>query len=317
MKIGILGCGATGSVFAAYLALGGADDIWMIDLNKAHMDKVAADGLTMVTPSGEKHVDGLHATTNAADAGVCDILIVVVKSTQTVGALNGAKCCIGPETVICSLQNGLGNERALSEFVSTDRILCGVGRIGTELAEPGKCVARPNLKLTNLYVGCVGTVGALSEKAGKFLVETFAKGGLKPEYCEDVRPNLWKKAGSNSGFNTVCGVLRLKVEEATDDPNGAALIDNVFREIGAVGDAMGIPGLYETLSSDAPNVIKSLTGYYTSMAQDMLIRHCETEVDSLTGAISYYGKQVGVPTPTCDVLSMIVKAIQANYDKQY
>ena len=38
---------------------------------------------------------------------------------------------------------------------------------------------------------------------------------------------------------------------------------------------------------------------------------------TLTGAISYYGKQVGVPTPTCDVLSMIVKAIQANYDKQY
>ena len=38
MKIGILGCGATGSVFASYLRMGGADDIWLIDLNKAHMD---------------------------------------------------------------------------------------------------------------------------------------------------------------------------------------------------------------------------------------------------------------------------------------
>ena len=37
MKIGILGCGATGSVFASYLRMGSADDIWLIDLNKAHM----------------------------------------------------------------------------------------------------------------------------------------------------------------------------------------------------------------------------------------------------------------------------------------
>lgn len=47
MKIGILGCGATGSVFASYLRMGGADDIWLIDLNKAHMDAVRDHGMTM------------------------------------------------------------------------------------------------------------------------------------------------------------------------------------------------------------------------------------------------------------------------------
>ena len=46
MKIGILGCGATGSVFASYLRMGGADDIWLIDLNKAHMDAVRDHGMT-------------------------------------------------------------------------------------------------------------------------------------------------------------------------------------------------------------------------------------------------------------------------------
>lgn len=317
MKIGIIGCGATGSVFASYLALGGADDIWMIDLYKAHMDKVRESGLTMKTAQGTFHVDGLHATTNADDVGVCDILLVVVKSTQTVSAMESVKCCIGPNTVVCSLQNGLGNEIPLRKYVSEDHILCGVGRIGTELVEPGVCLARPNLKLTNLYVGHICGRCDASAAAGKFLAETFEKGGLRPQYCEDVRPFIWQKAGSNSGFNTVCAVLRLKVEEATASPDGVALIDQVFAEIGAVGDAMGIPGLYQHLMDDKPNVIRSLTGYYPSMAQDMLIRKCKTEVDNMTGAISYYGKQVGVPTPTCDVLSQIVRAIEMNYDKQY
>ncbi len=317
MKIGIIGCGATGSVFAAYLALGGANDIWMIDLYKEHMDKINAEGLTMETAQqGSFHVDGLHATTNAADVGVCDVLIVVVKSTQTESAMENAKCCIGPDTIVCSLQNGLGNEIPLSKYVTEDRILCGCGRIGTELRAPAYCFARPNIKLTNLFVGAI-VPDTKAEAAGRYLVEAFEKGGLRPQYCEDVRPYVWNKAGSNSGFNTVCAILRLKVEEATASPDGMALVDQVFQEIGAVGEAMGIPGLYQKLCDDKPNVIKSLTGYYPSMAQDMLIRHCKTEVDFMTGAISHYGKQVGVPTPTCDVLSQIVRAIEVNYDKQY
>lgn len=317
MKIGIIGCGATGSVFASYLALGGANDLWMIDMYQAHMDMVRESGLTMNTAQGSFHVDGLHATTNAEEVGVCDILIVVVKSTQTESAMESAKCCIGPNTIVCSLQNGLGNEIPLKKYVPEDRILCGVGRIGTELSGPGVCVARPNLKLTNLFVGQISARSEAAEAAGKYLVEAFEKGGLRPQYCEDVRPYIWNKAGSNSGFNTVCAVLRLKVEEATACPDGMALVDQVFAEIGAVGEAMGIPGLYQKLSEDKPNVIKSLTGYYPSMAQDMLIRRCKTEVDFMTGAISHYGKQVGVPTPTCDVLSQIVRAIEVNYDKQY
>ena len=54
-----------------------------------------------------------------------------------------------------------------------------------------------------------------------------------------------------------------------------------------------------------------------SIAQDMLYKKLRTEVDTLTGTISDYGKQFNVPTPTCDVLSDIVRCIQDNYDNQY
>jgi ketopantoate reductase len=45
MKIAMIGSGAAGSVFAGYLRKGGAEDIWLVDLYKAHMDKIAKDGL--------------------------------------------------------------------------------------------------------------------------------------------------------------------------------------------------------------------------------------------------------------------------------
>ena len=44
MKIAMIGSGAAGSVFAAYLKRGGAD-MYLVDMYKAHMDKIAAEGL--------------------------------------------------------------------------------------------------------------------------------------------------------------------------------------------------------------------------------------------------------------------------------
>ena len=39
MKIAMIGSGATGSVFASYLRLGGAD-VWLVDPYKAHRHAV-------------------------------------------------------------------------------------------------------------------------------------------------------------------------------------------------------------------------------------------------------------------------------------
>ena len=47
------------------------------------------------------------------------------------------------------------------------------------------------------------------------------------------------------------------------------------------------------------------------------MNHRQTEIDVLNGKLSEYGKQFGIPTPVNDLLTVMVKAIQANYDKQY
>ncbi len=316
MKIGIVGAGATGSVFAAYLKLGGIDEIWLIDIYKAHMEKVQASGLTFRDPSGDRLIEGLHATCVAADAGICDVLIVLVKATQTDSAMQNAAPCIGPDTVVISLQNGLGNELALKKFVPIERIMIGCGRIGTELPEPAVCVSKPNSGTTNMFIGPL-VENELTLKVGKTLEAAFLAGGLEPKYYSDVRPYIWQKATSNSGFNTVCAVLRLKMREVAETEDGLDLVKAIFKEASDVAQVLGIPPMYDSLVAGIPNTVANLGDYYPSMAQDMLVYQRETEVTALTGAISVYGRQAGVPTPTCDVLSKVVKAIQVNYDKQY
>ena len=91
-----------------------------------------------------------------------------------------------------------------------------------------------------------------------------------------------------------------------------------MREACAIATAKGVPyDAVEFENTHLKNFIDNMGDYYPSMAQDMLINHRQTEIDVLNGKLSEYGRQLGIPTPVNDLLTIMVKAIQANYDKQY
>lgn len=185
------------------------------------------------------------------------------------------------------------------------------------LTAPGQCDSRPAQGIVNMYLGPVYG-GSIAAEGCKYIVDCFAKGGLNPEYLDDVRPALWKKAASNSGFNTVCGVLGLTMKQVYEDENALAMVKQILKEASDCAKALGIADdLYTGLVSDIPKTVASYGDYYPSLAQDMLIYKRQTEVNTLSGAISRFGKIAGVATPTCDVLSQAVRAVQANYDKRY
>ena len=53
------------------------------------------------------------------------------------------------------------------------------------------------------------------------------------------------------------------------------------------------------------------------MAQDVLMHQRQTEVELLNGAIVRYGKSLGIETPVNEAMTLMIKTIQENYDKQF
>ena len=88
MKIGIIGCGAMGSVYAALLADAG-NEVWAIDTWAEHVDAINRAGLRLEGASGDRTVR-LNATTSAADAGECDLVIVATKADGVASAARSA-----------------------------------------------------------------------------------------------------------------------------------------------------------------------------------------------------------------------------------
>ncbi len=314
MKIAMVGSGAAGSVFAAYLRKGGAE-LSLVDRYKAHMDLCRERGLIFVSPTGEELLTGFRTAQSASELETQDIVILMVKATQTESLIEDLKHCVGEETVIVSLQNGLGNDELLSRYFPAERILYGFGTIGTELPEPGKCVSKPES-------GVIMRFGAakespLSERAGKYLEECFCAGGCETVFEKDIRPFVWKKAISNSGYNTLSALLRLKVGDFLELEEGVALIKSVWAEGCAVCRAETGVDLWPEMLEELPRLKQGFATYYPSMAQDVLIHQRQTEVQLLNGAIVRHGAALGIPTPVNEALTRMICCMQACYNKQY
>ncbi len=314
MKIAMIGSGAAGSVFAAYLKKGGAD-LYLVDRYEAHMNKVQQDGLTFVSPAGTEVLSGFHTAATAEALGEMDIVILMVKATQTHAVMQSVLSCIGDNTVLVSLQNGLGNDQLLAQYLPEDRIICGFGTIGTELPCPGTCVAKPESGII-MHFGA-SKKSELVDRIGAYLEKTFTAGGCEARYEENIKPFIWKKAISNSGYNTLSAVTRLKVGPLLSDENGRALVEQVWREGCAVAEADGAGDLWPEMERELPRLAEGFSTYYPSMAQDVLIHHRKTEISVLNGAIVNYGKRYNIPTPVNSVLTSVLNCVQNNYVNQY
>lgn len=314
MKIAMIGSGAAGSVFAAYLRLGGAE-LWLVDKYAAHMDAVANNGLEFREGNSIRKIDGFHTSMSAADIGIMDVVIIMVKASQTEVIMPSVMSCIGENTVVVSLQNGLGNDLVLAGYVPKDRILCGFGRIGTELIAPGICAAKPETGVTMRFGPAQES--ELNRRIGLKLAEIFQSGGCEARYESNIKPYIWKKAIANSGYNTVCAVLGLKVGAVLNDPNGIELVKSVWAEGCAVAKAAGSGDLWPEFEEELEALRDGFGDYYPSMAQDVLLFRRQTEIAYLNGAIADYGRRLGVATPVNTAMTRIISCIQSNYEKQY
>jgi 2-dehydropantoate 2-reductase len=309
MKIAMIGSGAAGSVFAAYLKRGGAE-LYLVDRYKAHMDKIAQDGLLLRELGKEYKLTGFHTSDSAENIGTMDAVILMVKCTQTENIMPTVMPCIGKETVVISLQNGLLNEEILSRFVEKERLILGFGKIGTELPEPGVCVAKPESG-TAMYFG-PAKESELSRKVGRELEKCFIAGGCNASYEVNIKDYIWRKAVSNCGYNAVSAVLRLPVGPILRSEQGNSIVQQVWKECSQVAEAMGVPGIWAEMEQERERLLVGFADYYSSMAQDVLHQR-QTEIEHMNGAIVRFGKEHGIATPVNELLTNMVITIQKNY----
>ena len=303
MRVGIIGAGALGSVIGGSLAEAG-NDVLLVNRNRAHVDAINRDGLTIRTDGRDRAV-AIRAAIPAEVGDPADLVIVLVKSFHTAEAVREAIELVGPNTTVLSLQNGLGHEDILIGLVGRDRVIAGKTYIGGVMFGPGHVIAGVDGKET-----IIGELdGRISPRIER-IAATFEAAGMKLVVSRNIMGAMWDKLLVNIATGALSGITRLAYGGLYAVPELEVAAMAAVAEAIAVAKASGI-ALETVHPRDA--WVKAGSGlppeFKASMLQS-LEKGSVTEVDFINGAVVRAGAKAGVPTPVNATLVACVKGIE-------
>ena len=215
MRIAIVGTGAMGSVYAAILADAG-HEVWAIDRWSEHVEAMHEHGLRLEGASGDRTV-AVHATTDATDAGVCDLVIIATKALDVEAAAEAVRPLIGADTVVLPIQNGLGSADRIAAVLGEEQVMIGVvGGFGASMVGPGHA-HHNGWELVRLGERHAGPHAALQQRAEHLLAQLRSPIGPDAEHPEDrvVHEQL------SDGRTAPAGCELLDRERQIDDGSAA------------------------------------------------------------------------------------------------
>jgi 2-dehydropantoate 2-reductase len=289
-RIIVLGAGAVGSAYAAFLSR--KHEVIIVG-NEAHVRAVNSQGLTIVGDG--KETFHLRAMTKIDDIPAKTLVILTTKAYDTARAMDSIKDLLKDDTIILILQNGLGNEEIVRNVVGSKHVIVrGVTSMSAELLEPG---------LVQHWKG--ETVIGQNDVA-KEMVELFKECGLGTKFSDNIKQDVWSKLVVNCVVNPLTAILGV-----TD---GAIIVDSlkpVRNEIVAeclrAARAEGIK-----LPDDSTERIdRKVVGYsnFSSMYHD-LRRGKRTEIDFLNGKIVELCAKHRIPAPMNVTLVCFIRFLE-------
>lgn len=303
MKICIVGCGAVGSLFAAHLAKAGEAEIWAYDVWKEHTDAIQANGLRL--SGAAEFTARLHATSDPKELPRCEYGIVATKAIHSRHAIAQTAQVFKEASAVCSVQNGVGNEEILAEYVKyvirgttfPAGHPIGPGHIGYDIK--GDTWIGP-------FEPTQTPMSRVEELAG-----LMTRSGMNTIALKDARGAQWTKLIFNASTNPVGALTLLHHGAATRFSPTGTLFNDLIAEGESVARALGIelhgdPRQLVQKGANAPGKHRA------SMLQDILAKR-QTEVDFMNGAIVKWGEQARVPTPLNRALWELIKGLEHSW----
>lgn len=299
MKIGIVGAGAMGGLFAAQIHEAGHDVI-LVEHGGELVNVIRKWGLFLDGFSGDRTVK-VPITDDPREAGPQDLVLICVKAYDTESAVAGAGPLVGPETVVVSLQNGLGNLEVLAGAFGPERIIGGTTAHGATVLGLGRI----------RHAGKGDTVlGAYGEQAAVHLerVTAFLSAArFETRSTDDLDGLLWSKLIVNVGINALTALLRVPNGLLAENESARKVMRSAVLEALEVARAKGVRLLHEDPAAQAEQVARATATNRSSMLQDVL-RGKRTEIDFINGAVVREAERLGLAVPVNRMLTDLVHA---------
>ena len=310
MKIVIVGPGAMGCLFAAFLCKARSKDneIYLFDHDRSRAVRLAKQGVSVEGIAGNWHVEP-RVSSDLKDISRPDLMILCVKSYDTKTAVESLKSVIGDDTSILTLQNGIGNVEIIGETAGPDRVIGGITNLGATWLDTGR------VRFSGKGETVIGKVDAKASVQMRAIRELFNRAGIETKISQDIKGFLWSKLIVNAGINALAAITRLNNGGLLEYEGSRKILRQAVTEAVKVAKRKRIRLLYDDPLAKVEAVCEATESNVSSMLQDVL-RGKRTEIDFINGVVVRFAQELGIAVPVNTMLVDLVKVIESSYGKR-
>jgi 2-dehydropantoate 2-reductase len=300
MRVAVVGAGAMGSVYACLLGDAG-HDVSIVDPWVEHVMAVREHGLRVEGASGDRVVR-VAAATDPAEIGAVDLVVIATKAMHVRAAAEGARALLDADTVVLTIQNGLGSADVAGSMLGETRVVVGVaGGFGASIVAPGH-VHHHGMKLISIGE----QHGPVTERVAR-IAGVWREAGFDVQASHDMDRVVWEKLICNVCFSGTCTVLRATIGEVLDDPDAWSVARACAVEAYDVARASGVALEIDDPVAHVAAFGERLRGAKPSMLLDRLAGS-PSEIDVINGAIPSRAAALGRRAPVNETVAALVKA---------
>lgn len=301
-RIGIVGAGALGSYIGARLLAAGEDAHLLMRRGR---EAVAREGLTIEEADGSRtHVANIPVHGSAESLGPCDIVLVTLKTTANAQLPQLLAPLLRKDTLVLTLQNGLGNVEFLREQCGAQEVLGGLCFIGVVRASDTlirNSVPNGGQVLLGDPDGCEST-------RLRAAADLLARAHIHVKTTADLSEALWRKLVWNVPFNGLTVAAGgVTCEVIVETPALAEAARGLMSEIQAAARTQGVEIEDDFLEKQLPFTAK-LGPYAPSSLTDFRANRA-LEVEAIFGEPLRRGTATGTPMPLLGMLYGILGAL--------
>ena len=321
MRTAILGAGALGIIIGALMTKNGKQ-VDLIDSYQENVDALNADG-ARVTGNLELHWP-VTALTPQEMRGAYDLILLLTKQTANEMALPRLLPHLHPDSIVCTLQNGIP-EDGVAAIVGRERTIGGAVGFGATWLRPGVSELTSTLEAVEKFAFEIGELDGVVRPRLETVKEILSAAG-GTTILTNLMGIRWTKLLMNATFSGMSAALGCSFRDVLADEKAMTCIAHIadetikvchgkgyrmvemqgadmeFLELGSKADIAGKMDFYRKVWGRHNNK--------ASMLQD-LEKGNNTEIDHINGVVCRSGRECGIATPFNDKVVEIVKQAEA------
>jgi 2-dehydropantoate 2-reductase len=291
--IAVIGAGAVGGYYGARLAQHGQNVHLLTHTDCNHIRR---SGMTIQSQDGDFSLspDQINVYEDPRQMPKADLVIVTLKTTANAHLRELILPVLKPDSVILTLQNGLGNEELLAELFGQERILGGMAFVCINRPSPGEI-----LHTDHGVIRLGEPFGIASDRASK-IANLFNTSQVKCEVLDDLTFGRWDKLIWNVPFNGLGAALDLTTDQIIGNEHGLNLVRNLMQEVIAAAQPLGVR-FNLTVIEEKIKYTQTMGAYKTSMQIDRRAGR-PMEIEAIIGNPLKLARKISVSTPFMEML---------------